>query len=174
MTYFKIEDKQYLDYTDYRKILSVSSEIIGDYKVKVNGIQKIKVRGIEKNKDINTILEKEDLKDYSGKDFKVSYKKVDIKLDKNVFELTKKRYPNIIDNICHNTVYDKKNDVIIKKTMEMKFKENKNKLKNELLTKSKNDPDFVFGKKESIEKYKKLYDDIDKAKNQTELKSIIF
>jgi len=73
MTYFKIDDKQYLDYLDYRKIITVSGEIL----------------------QINEVT----------------------------FKLTKDRYPNIINNICHNAVYDKKNDIIIEKTEEMKNKE---------------------------------------------------
>jgi hypothetical protein len=148
MTYIKIDDKPYLDNINLRKILSVSGDVIGSYDIEVS------------NKGVKT--------------------KTNIVLDKNVFELTKERYPEIIDNICHNglaeiEIIDDKVVVkrIIKKSPEIKFQENKNKKKNDLLNKSKNDPDFVFGKKEVVENYEKLYSDIDNAVNDTDLNKII-
>jgi len=93
----------------------------------------------------------------------------ELELNDNTFILTKKNYPEIIDNIKYNAVYDIENKIIIKKTTEIIFKENKEKFKNELLLKSKNDPDFVFGKEEAKNNYKKIFDDIEKAMIQEEL-----
>ena len=99
--------------------------------------------------------------------------KINIILDENVFELTPEIYPNIIDNICNNAVFDIDNNIIIEKTSEQKFKENKIKKKNELLKKSQNDLDFVFEKEDIKENYKKIFDDIEKAKTIEDLQSII-
>jgi len=93
----------------------------------------------------------------------------ELELNDNTFILTKKNYPEIIDNIKHNAVYDIENKIIIKKTTEIIFKENKEKFKNELLLKSKNDPDFVFSKEEAKDNYKKIFDDIEKTMTQEEL-----
>jgi hypothetical protein len=46
-----------------------------------------------------------------------------LELDDNTFILTEKNYPEIIDNIKHNAVYDTENQIIIKKTEEMKQQE---------------------------------------------------
>ena len=99
--------------------------------------------------------------------------KTNIKLDKNVFKLKREMLTEKFDNIKHEALFDIQKNKIVKKINEIIFLENKIKLKNDLLNKSKNDPDFIFSKKEVIDNYEKLYSDIDNAQNQEELNEIL-
>ena len=64
-------------------------------------------------------------------------------------------------------------DELILKDSNDKLNDLKEKRKKELIQKTKEDPDFVFEKEGIKDNYKKLYDDIEKAKNETELNDII-
>ena len=59
----------------------------------------------------------------------------ELELNDNTFILTEENYPEIIDNIKHNAIYDIENKIIIKKTEEMKQQELIEKQSAELLTK---------------------------------------
>lgn len=58
------------------------------------------------------------------------------------------------------------------KTNKHKFIEQKEKAKIDLLIKSNNDPEFIFGKENIVLKYNKNLEKIEKSKNKTELKKI--
>lgn len=183
MTYIKIEDKQFYNFNNLRKITSVSGEVIGNYDIEVKGnlvkfdkIKDEKTSKININKviesEINEIIPKNETGKYRKKCFEVSFKKVNIVLDENVIELNDVNYPIKIDNICHNALWDIDNNIIIKKLSEHYLVEAKEKIKNKLVEKSKNDPGFVFDKDVVKDEYKKIFKNIENCNSIDELNLI--